>query len=202
MKRSIGEEPLLLVRHVPVAQSYQGLCYGRSDVPLDEHGRRLCTDLAGELSNVPAAGVLHSGLTRTRLLAERLGEQIGCPVVECPALQERDFGNWELRPWDEIYAAHGEEMLGVVTQPQTYRPGGGETTFELRDRVLEWFSALPAEGPMIAVTHGGPIAALLGTLQRRPVHEWTSLIPRCGESVRVPRRPLQELPLAMGLQED
>jgi broad specificity phosphatase PhoE len=76
-------------------------------------------------------------------------------------------------------------MLKVVSEPGAYRPGGGETTFELRDRVLEWFRQLPREGLTIAVTHGGPIAALSGTLRQLPVAVWVDLIPPCGERVQI-----------------
>ena len=89
-------------------------------------------------------------------------------------------GNWN--PGDHLNQRHGQEMLKMITDPMNYRPGGGETTFEMRDRVMAWFQARkPIEGAAVAISHGGPIAALLGTLRRLAVADWIPLIPVCGQ---------------------
>ena len=74
-------------------------------------------------------------------------------------------------------------MMGMVTAPGAWRPPGGETTFELRDRVLAWYADLPANGVIIAATHGGPIAVLLGTLRGTPACDWPRMIPLPGSVV-------------------
>jgi broad specificity phosphatase PhoE len=76
-------------------------------------------------------------------------------------------------------------MMGMLTDPATWRPPGGETTFEMRDRVLSWYRELPAHGNFVAVTHGGPIAALLGTLAGLPVGDWLAMIPPPGAVIRL-----------------
>ncbi|HUG71018.1 MAG TPA: histidine phosphatase family protein [Pirellulaceae bacterium] len=174
---------VMLIRHAPVAKRYHGVCYGRSDIELGDAGERRSEELVEELAIWERARIIHSGLQRTRFLAERLAERLGCPAACCPALQERDFGTWEMQPWDVIHTRHGDEILRMISEPDTYRPGGGETTFEMRDRVLWWFDSLPEDGLTIVVTHGGPIASLLGTHQRLPVSDWAGLIPHCGQSV-------------------
>ena len=55
-----------------------------------------------------------------------------------------------------------------------------------RDRVLAWYRELPPTGTVVAVTHGGPIAALLGTVQGLPAERWPSLIPAWGTLVTLP----------------
>ena len=155
-------------------------------------GEKLSRELVEELAIWKPATIIHSGLQRTRFLAERLAERLDCPTECCAALRERDFGTWELQPWDVLHARHGAEMLRMISEPGTYRPGGGETTFEMRDRVVRWFDSLPADGRIIAVTHGGPIAALLGTHRQLPVADWIGLIPRCGESVRLHKQQTEQ----------
>lgn len=185
---------VILVRHGAVAARYRGLCYGRSDVELDPAGEEQHRRLAAELSSLPLRRIVHSGRIRTRRLAEALGEACGLEVVACELLQERDFGDWELQSWERIFAACGEEMTRMLTDPEGYRPGGGETTFELRDRVMRWYEALPHDGLTVAATHGGPIAALVGTLRGLPVEVWPQWIPPYGGTVWLPTSRRAESP--------
>lgn len=199
---------LILVRHTEIHERYAGLCYGRSDVELSAAGELRSAELshwlATRLSTVDH--VVHSGLRRTMQLAKSLADRLSLVAQPSSPLLERDFGTWELKSWDAIHAESGEAMLGMLTEPGEFRPGGGETTFELRDRVVQWFENLvggratarpqtrwsaPSQDSMalgsldsrpciIAITHGGPIGVLRGTLESRPVAEWPTLVPPCG----------------------
>jgi broad specificity phosphatase PhoE len=182
---------VLLVRHCEVHARYAGLCYGQSDVELSEAGRIGSHDLAERLAELPVTRVIHSGLQRTSYLADRLAKRTGLISEVDERLRERSFGAWELTPWEAIHEETGSAMMGMLTDPAVFRPGGGETTFELRDRTIAWLKE-HHDGVVVAVTHGGPIAALRGTVQERPVVNWPGLIPKCGEWVEVgvpgPRR--------------
>jgi len=173
---------LLLVRHPAVCDTWRGRCYGVSDVPLSEAGRRRAVDLAHEIAArpEPLALVCHSALGRCRFVAEVLRGLHTAPTLEDPRLNERDFGAWEGMPWDDIYAQTGDAMMGMVDAPDSFAPPGGETTHQLRDRVLAWYAELPPSGVIVAIAHGGPIAALLGSLQNLPVTQWAALIPATG----------------------
>jgi len=178
---------VLLVRHPPVADAFRGVCYGSSDVPLSGDGLaglKAVTDAVQ--AGGPVTHLYHSGLTRCVALAEEAAALTGLPAVVDARLRERCFGAWELRPWDDIYAETGDGMTGMVTHPGTWRPPCGETTYELRDRVLAWYVELPMVGRIVTVTHGGPIAVLLGTLPGFPVCRWADLVPTCGTAVLLP----------------
>jgi broad specificity phosphatase PhoE len=73
----------------------------------------------------------------------------------------------------------------LIDEPETFRPPGGETTGELRDRVISWYERRPRTGLMVVVAHGGPIAALRGTLAGKAPIDWVTLIPRPGSWVRL-----------------
>ncbi len=186
MNEALGNEitdkgsRLILIRHGEVDHRYRGVCYGQSDIGLSPRGEQQSQDLVERLADVVVTQIVHSGLTRTQQLAELLSMRLGVSPSCCEALKERHYGDWELKNWDEIFAEHGDDMNRLITEPATYRPSGGETTYELRDRVVAWYQQLHAKQVTIAVTHGGPIAALLGTLQKRPVAEWLNLIPDVG----------------------
>ncbi len=148
-----------LVRHTAVARYWSGRCYGKSDVPLSREGRDAARALAASIA--------------------RIG----------PRLAECHFGAWEGLPWDAIYAESGDAMMGLVTAPHVFRPGGdGETTFAMRDRAMAWLHDVVGRreaGAVVAICHGGPIAAIRGTLSNAPVSEWPSLVPRYGEIVPI-----------------
>lgn len=174
---------LILLRHPAVALAWAGRCYGASDVPLSRAGRASITTLAHDPAWAGVAAVIHSDLGRTRLPAQAIAMALGVPLIADAGWRERDFGAWEGKSWHAIWRESGSAMDGMIDGPGDFRPGGsGETTHELRDRVLA-AAARAGEGGRhcLVVTHGGPIAALAGTLAGMAVRDWLPLVPACGE---------------------
>jgi len=131
-------------------------------------------------------------LRRARRITSLIEAQTGVRAIYSPDLRERDFGAWEKRSWDEIYAETGDAMDGMIDAPESWRPPRGETTFEMRDRVIQFLArALEpleldgAAAKAVVVGHGGPIAAIRGTLGNTPVVDWPKLVPRHGEVVEL-----------------
>jgi alpha-ribazole phosphatase len=54
---------------------------------------------------------------------------------------------------------------------------------------MGWYDALPNRGLIVAVTHGGPIAVLRGTLGQFPINKWFALAPNHGEIVELETTP-------------
>jgi broad specificity phosphatase PhoE len=177
---------VLLVRHTEVARAWQGRCYGQSDMGLSRTGAARVRSLAPELADWHPNIVLHSGLRRARILAEAAAILAGVTVKADPMWMERDFGNWEGRSWAAIYRETGNAMDGMIDDPEGFRSGNGETTMELAGRSLAALRNLPSERVLV-VTHGGPIAAIMGTLQAVRVHDWPALVPAAGTFIEVSR---------------
>jgi broad specificity phosphatase PhoE len=171
---------LLLVRHTEVAKRWTGHCYGKLDVGLSRKGRAHITKVIENLAAFPIDLIIHSDLQRTRILALKLSKQRNIPCDTNQMWQERDFGNWEGKSWHHIYKKTGDAMDGMITAPTTFRPGGGETTEDLRTRTLAALKSLPKGKTIAVITHGGPIAAVLGTLGNHPVAHWPKLVPKLG----------------------
>ncbi len=176
---------VILLRHPEVAA--QGRCYGITEVPWSQRGHKQMIELTKRWGEERFDAIFHSGLSRCSLVAQAIAQQhrVPVPVYEDHRLRERHFGVWEGRWWDDIYAETGDAMLGMIRDPQAWRPPGGETTFELRDRVWAWWNDLPSNGRWLVISHGGPIAALLGTLTRLPVEQWPRLIPPPATTIEV-----------------
>ncbi|WP_424813232.1 histidine phosphatase family protein [Roseococcus sp. YIM B11640] len=170
----------LLLRHPPVAAQWGGRCYGRTDAGLSAEGR----GQARRWSCGDFARVVTSPARRARWPAALLARRRGLPLEIEPRVAERDFGAWEGMSWDSIWQAEGDAMNGMIDAPGSFRPGGGETTAELALRVLDWWRGIPDE-PILVIAHGGPIAALAGSLRNLPVREWLGQIPAPGEGLLI-----------------
>lgn len=186
---------VLLVRHPAIARQWKGRCYGQSEVGLSFEGRRAARDIAARIADVEAENgghidVVSSPLRRARVLAAIIARELALPIGFEPRLKECHFGSWEGQSWDQIWTTSGNAMAGMIDSPDVFRPGGGETTFEVRDRAMAWLRSLPADDrTVIAVTHGGPICAIRGTLEGRPVREWPSLAPGYGNVIEISSSP-------------
>lgn len=175
---------VVLIRHTQVDRAYVGRCYGASDVGLSDTGHSQIAPLAMELAAYQPVRVYHSGLQRTRLLAEDIADRAKCKLLEDPRLREMNFGECEGKTWDEIYEI-GVDIADLIHKPDVFSLPGGETTFAVRDRMQAWYSQLPTDGLNFAVSHGGAIASLLGSLSQKPVEKWPALIPEIGTYVSI-----------------
>lgn len=183
------DDCIVMVRHTAVSEDLKGVCYGVSNVVLSEAGLKHIEDLADELASAQPSIIMHSGLTRARLLAEAVASRLDLPPTTDARLAEFNFGAWELRTWDDIYH-DGYDIARVVKEPATFAPPGGETLHAMRDRVRSWYDELSCRsaGRVLAISHGGPISSLYGSLQGLPETAWPSHVPAFGGQVRFARR--------------
>lgn len=127
---------------------------------LSRVGQAMIPALCEQLAALGPDRIIHSGLRRTRVLAERLGIRLGIVPAIAPDWRERDFGAWEGRTWQSIFRTTGNAMDGMIENPSGFRPGtDGETTQELLERIGKAIRALPQHGRIAIISHGGPIAA-------------------------------------------
>ena len=114
--------------------------------------------------------VFSSPLQRCRLLAEALHP---APLID-PRLQEMDFGEWEMTPWDRIQR---EALDGWATDPLGYRPPNGESVAELQQRVRHFIAEARGNGLERAalVTHAGVIKVIVGEIRELPPGQWMRL---------------------------
>lgn len=176
---------VLLLRHPPVALAWKGRCYGRSDMGWSRAGWAMARRIAHDLPPVDA--VVHSGALRTARLAAMVAGARHVPASADPRWLERDFGGWEGRSWDAIWRDSGAEMDRMMTDPERYRPGGGETGRDVADRVQAAWDALPPVGTVLVVAHGGPIATLRALRAGASLERAVDFIPACGALVTLQR---------------
>jgi alpha-ribazole phosphatase len=158
---------LYLIRH-PTPQVAAGTCYGRTDLALAEHVAAAAARIAAQLP--PQIAVFSSPLQRCRLLAEALHP---APRID-PRLQEMNFGEWEMTPWDGIQR---EALDGWAADPLGYRPPQGESVAELQQRVQHFVAEAHRNGLERAalVTHAGVIKVIVGEARGLPAKKWMRL---------------------------
>ena len=154
---------LYLIRHDKVAVP-TGLCYGQTDVPLAASPVNLAANLRAQL---PISYALFcSPLSRCRLLAEQLGQPI-----EDTRFMEIHFGDWEERMFADTPRS---QIDAWAANPLHFRMPGGESVAAMQARVLAALgdAIVCAADDIVIVSHGGPIRAMLGHIQKIPPLEW------------------------------
>ena len=174
---------LHLVRHPPVSKAWQKRCYGQSDPGLSRDGMAMAETLVDQLAALKPDVIVHSDLARTRAIAEPVARRLGLKCVADPLWRERNFGDWEGQTWNAIYRATGNAMDGMIDDPEHFRPGGGETTYELIARIKRVLAGLPNLPSVIVIAHGGPIACAKLIADDLPIASLGANIPALGEIV-------------------
>jgi probable phosphoglycerate mutase len=140
-----------LVRHGATDWSDAGRLTGWRDVPLNVVGRRQAQLLRRRLRSIEFEGIWSSDLSRA---VETASLAIGGARVD-ERLRELDFGELEGLTWDQCSA----EVQAQLFSFDAFAARGGESVFELRDRILAFTDAL-ADGRHLVFTHGGVIRVL------------------------------------------
>lgn len=149
---------IVLVRHTSVDVP-RGVCYGSSDVGVAEDRFEAEASMVKDrlrLIDTHGYMVLTSPLKRCRRLCDACGFGLSARIE--PLLTERDFGEWELKCYNEITDPQLHVWYGDWLNT---RPTGGESFRDVMERVSELIYRLQANGVerLLAFTHGGVIAA-------------------------------------------
>ncbi|MGW8273072.1 MAG: histidine phosphatase family protein [Thermodesulfovibrionales bacterium] len=168
---------LYLIRHGQTVGGHEKRYKGHLDVPLSEEGERqmrfvadhiseeVSRDARGETVQVGTMEAVYcSDLSRALRSAEIIAGQFNLKPLQVVALRERSFGSWEGMSFEEIRAAYPEEFGAWTKDPSIFSPVGGESTSEVRERVIpavERIVSAHAGGRIAIVSHGGVLRVIL-----------------------------------------
>jgi probable phosphoglycerate mutase len=164
-----GATELLLVRHGAVdAPGPGGLVGGRSDPPLNAHGRAQAAALARRLDAVDVGVLAITPLHRTRQTAEPLARARGLEPVVIGDLGEVFLGTWEGHGIHDRGRRGDAQFLRVMREERWDLIPGAEPRAAFATRVragLERVAdAAPAGSVAVAVTHSAVIAEALAQI--------------------------------------
>jgi alpha-ribazole phosphatase len=124
----------------------------------DVHNAAGIGQCRGENGSSGLQSVYCSDLSRAIRSAGIIAETYGLTPVKIPGLRERSFGAWEGMTFTEIKEKFPAEFEAWALNPLRHSPVGGETTEEVKERVVKALDLLLRnhEGDSIAVVaHGG-----------------------------------------------
>ncbi|GAB1856569.1 alpha-ribazole phosphatase [Flavobacteriaceae bacterium MHTCC 0001] len=157
---------IYLVRHTTPTIK-KGICYGQSDLDLAMSWKDEFITVASNLPFADTATIISSPLKRCALLAQNLGNTI----VYDNRLKELNFGDWELKNWNEISE---KELTSWMQDFVNVQVPNGESYTQLASRVFSFFEAIKVSKvykTVVIVTHAGPIRALLSKLLDMPLKD-------------------------------
>lgn len=175
-----------LVRHGESTWNLEGRLQGQTHgVPLTERGRRQAREAAGVLAERVdgRVGIWSSDQVRALETARVIGERLGCPVTETPALREQGLGDLEGRLTSELTA----EPTPAGCHVSEVRWGGGESIRDVHVRVGAFLGELPREplDHVVLVTHGDTLRVALAWLEGRSHRDVSWRVVGNGEVVTV-----------------
>ena len=176
---SPGACQVVLVRHGQSIPYEEGtpfpLVDGHGDPPLSPRGHWQAERLRDRLANEPIAGIYVSSLTRTHQTAAPLARHLGIdPIVEHD-LREVHLGEFEGGLFRKMSAEGHPAVLKMRETGEWGSIPGGETNEQFQSRtvgVLERLAACHANELIVAVCHGGVIAAVLGHAMQQPARRY------------------------------
>jgi len=150
---------ILLVRHGETDWNLEHRVQGHTDVPLNAAGLEQARVLAEHLATASLVAVYASDLVRAHDTAVIVAEAHGLDVTLDRDLREKDFGSWEGLTDVEILRRFPDAVRGHW--------GDGEATEAVAARAIaaiDRIRALHTAGPVLVVSHGGPLRAILAHL--------------------------------------
>lgn len=150
---------ILLARHGETDWNIERRVQGHTDRPLNATGLEQARVLAAQLAHEPLVAIYASDLLRARDTAVIVAEQHGLDVRLDPDLREKHFGTWEGLTDIEIRRRFPDAARG--------RWGDAETTEMVAERAVGAIDRIRERHPygsVLAVSHGGPLRAILARL--------------------------------------
>jgi probable phosphoglycerate mutase len=163
---------LVALRHGQTEWNAAMRLQGHRDIALDATGRDQATRLAGALVGEGIEAIYSSDLERALHTAQATATRLGLPVVADPALRERGFGRLEGFTYAEIEERWPAEAQRWRGRDLAWKPEGGESLPEFRDRCTACFVRLAAAHPgqTVAVfAHGGVLDVLYRLATHQPL---------------------------------
>ena len=169
---------LVLWRHGQTLWNAENRHQGQIDIPLNDVGREQARHAAQTLLAMKPTHVIASDLERAFETGQILADLAGVSLSTDERLRETFAGEWQGMTRDEIVAKYPADYAAWGGDSEI-RPGGGETRWEVSQRVVaaieDALPNIPTGGTLVVASHGGALRSALGRLLGLDPRQWTIL---------------------------
>lgn len=182
---SSSASEIYFIRHGETDWNLQDRIQGHTDIPLNATGISQALCLGQLLSEVPFSAAFSSDLSRAQQTAELILRPRMLPITTSLALRERSAGILEGMNKDKFeedvrpfllseQALHQETYIHTAWHPEL------ETMHSVFKRVTNFLFPFISyySGPILVVSHGGVLRAILDHLCFTPRKRW--IVDNCG----------------------
>jgi alpha-ribazole phosphatase/probable phosphoglycerate mutase len=155
---------IYLIRHGETTNADEVCFNGHFDVDLSDQGKNQSRRIADALKNLPIKAIYSSDLKRTQIGAQYVADEHKLKHIPCKELREIAFGNWEGLSISEVNRNYPGKLKERLKNIEQFRVEGGESFFQLRDRVIPKFEEIISRHPcdsIVILCHGGVIRTIL-----------------------------------------
>jgi alpha-ribazole phosphatase len=155
---------IYLIRHGETANAEEVCFNGHFDVDLSEEGKKQSILISKALKNLPVKAVYSSDLKRTQIGAKFVADELNLSHTPCKELRELAFGGWEGLSISEVNRRYPDKLKERLENIELFQVEGGESFFQLKDRVIPKFKSILANHPfdsIVILCHGGVIRTIL-----------------------------------------
>lgn len=170
---------LYIIRHGETEWNVLRRFQGRSDIPLNEEGRRLARVTAEALREVPFSRIYTSPLKRAYETAMIIKADRDIPVIVEPRIIEIGFGEYEgLCCGKEHYNIPDPDFMNFFEKPEAYKPPrGAEGIDELKARTADFLQEIVYNKDMekdtvLVSTHGAALRGLLSNITQVGIEDF------------------------------
>ncbi len=159
-----------LVRHATTFWNLEKRIQGRLNADLAPIGEDMARRWGTLLKDGGWRRILVSSSGRALQTARLVNRRLKLPLHPEARLQEQDWGRWSGLRLPDLVAEHGEALEAQVAAGWDFRPPGGESRRDVRQRAGRALVDAAARWPgerVLVVTHEGVIKCLLYHLAGR-----------------------------------
>ena len=170
---------LYIIRHGETDWNVKRYFQGRTDIPLNEEGRRLARITSEALRDIPFTKIYTSPLKRAYETAMIIKGDRDIPVILEPRIVEISFGEYEgLCCSKEHYNIPDPEFLNFFDKPEAYKPPkGAESIEELRERTADFLQEIVHNKSMendtiLVSTHGAALRGMISGISHIGIEDF------------------------------
>lgn len=156
---------LFLCRHGQTEHNDNEIVQGQMDSKINGRGKEQAKELRDRLAEENIDKVYSSSMTRALETAEIVAEPHDVEIEEIEELKEVARAKFEGEQFEDMI----EEITSSETEDYLWKPKGGESLEELKERGVKFLNSIKGEQEgekIIAISHGGTISStILGILE-------------------------------------